>query len=343
MLSKLEVESIDTSKLYEDYENWPQYCEDALSQKVVTPDIKDINRIIYAGMGGSGASGDILADGLSSILTKPFHVTKDYHLPKFVSNKDLVIVASASGNTAESLSIAREAFQKKCGLVAISTGGQLEEFCKKNQVAFTKTKMLKVPRSSFPYLFFPALNILLEKIELNIVKEKLVSIISNLKQVQEKIRINSPLEKNPSKKIASKLWNEFPIIYSSTENNGVANRFKTALNENSKMIAHTALIPELCHNEIEGWKEGGVKVLKPIFIRNNNESPEIAKRFEVVKEIIEETGVSIQQYWEIGDDYFSRALSSIYLLDYASIYAAILRKRDPIIIPNIDNLKNKLA
>jgi glucose/mannose-6-phosphate isomerase len=343
MLSKEEVEVIDKSRLYEDYEGWPQYCEDAFSLDVAIPDIGEIDRIFYAGMGGSGASGDILEDAFTSTLDKQIIVLKDYHLPKFTVKNDLVIVASASGDTAEALSVVKEASELGCKLAAISTGGKLEYFCKEKEIAFTKTKMLKVPRSSFPYLFFPALKILLKITESKRIRDKLDSVIPKLKELHGMININSTFNENPAKKIANRLSEGIPVIYSSAENKGVANRFKTALNENSKMIAHTAVVPELCHNEIEGWKEGGNKVFKPIFIRNKNEFPEITKRFEVMKDIVESTGIDIYQYWEFGDNYFSRSLTSIYLLDYASIYAAVLRKIDPIIIPNIDNLKKRLA
>ncbi len=57
---------------------------------------------------------------------------------------------------------------------------------------------------------------------------------------------------NPSKKLAVELLDSVPSIYSLERMSSVARRMKDQLNENSKILAKFDLIPESCHNEIEG-------------------------------------------------------------------------------------------
>ncbi|MFQ6135517.1 MAG: bifunctional phosphoglucose/phosphomannose isomerase, partial [Nitrososphaerales archaeon] len=325
-----------------DYEEWPKHCEEALNLRVATPDITNVKQVIYAGMGGSAASGDILKDWLTPVLDTPFTVLKDYHLPRSAGKNYLVLVVSCSGDTEEALNVAKEALKRGCSVAAVSSDGLLERVCSKNGVPFTKVKRLSVPRSSLPYLFYPSANILKETIGLGEAAGQLASSVSNVKSLYREIGVDSPIEENPAKEMAAKIFDGVPIIYASAANRGVAIRFKASLNENAKMVAHTAAIPELCHNEVEGWTERVSSIFRPVFIRHPEESSEISKRFEVVKEIVEAAGFEVYELWETGENHLGRTLRSTYLSDYVSIYAAVLRKEDPIVTLNIDTMKRRL-
>ena len=96
MLSVKEVEFIDSAGLYKYYEKWPIYFHNALNLKIKQPVNFSPDRIIYSGLGGSAAPGDILKNWLSYILDIPFLVLKDYDLPAFVGKNDLVLAVSCS-------------------------------------------------------------------------------------------------------------------------------------------------------------------------------------------------------------------------------------------------------
>ena len=70
--------------------------------------MKDVDNIVFAGMGGSGTIGDTI----ESILSKQnihVNVVKGYVLPKTVDSNTLVIATSVSGNTDETLEILKKA------------------------------------------------------------------------------------------------------------------------------------------------------------------------------------------------------------------------------------------
>lgn len=342
MLSSQEVESVDSLGLYKQFEDWPNHFQKAFNLRINCPNNINPSRIIYAGLGGSAAPGDVLKNWLSSIIKIPFLVLKDYELPEFVGNQDLVIAVSCSGDTEEVIHITKNAIKKNSKILTISAGGKLEKFSEQNNIPHTKIKRLQVSRASFPYMFFASANILKKLNLLKNVEAQLYSSSISIQNTQKEISVNTPLQKNLAKKIANKIYDGIPIIYVSAENRKLATRFKASLNENAKIFAHSAIIPELCHNEVEIWNSQTSKLLKPIFIRNSNESIIISKRFNIMKEIIENTGFQVTEFWETGKNYLSSLLRSVYILDYISIYAAVLKKENPMETPQIDNVKQKM-
>ena len=93
-----DLEKIDTKKMFKIYDIWPNIAEEAFEKKFEKVDLKNINHIIFTGMGGSGTIGDIFRDILSK---ENIHVniTKGYVLPNTVDKNTLIVVTSVSGNT----------------------------------------------------------------------------------------------------------------------------------------------------------------------------------------------------------------------------------------------------
>jgi len=342
MLSIGEVEEIDQSGLYMDFEKWPHHCEEALKKTVSTPEARGVNRIIYAGMGGSAIPGDILKCWLTDKIDTPLIVLKDYNLPKFVGKEDLVLSVSCSGDSEETVNIAKQALDRGCKLATISSGGLLEKLSIRNNIPHTKITRLSTSRSSLPYLFYSAANILNEIGAVPTIFNQLANSVEGIRTLNGNVSANSSFEKNPSKKIASRIFDGIPSIYASDTNFCVATRFSASLNENSKMISHTASMPELCHNEFEIWSNQITRSIKPIFIRSPDEPLNIYRRYEFVKDVIQKSGFEVIEHSATGLDHLTRIMRSIYLLDYASIYVAVLRKVDPMPTPGIDSVKNNL-
>jgi len=86
MLTSDQIKKIDTQDMYKTYENWPEIAKQSYYKKFDKLDVKDIDHVVFAGMGGSGTIGDIF----SSILSKTnLHVSvvKGYSLPKTVNER----------------------------------------------------------------------------------------------------------------------------------------------------------------------------------------------------------------------------------------------------------------
>ena len=108
---------IDIQGMYKVYDRWPEIAKEVYNSDLELVDFKDIDHVVFSGMGGSGTIGDLF----SSILSKSnVHTTvvKGYVLPKTVDENTLVVATSVSGNTAETLSTLESASKKSCSNAA---------------------------------------------------------------------------------------------------------------------------------------------------------------------------------------------------------------------------------
>ena len=108
MITLSDLQKFDPSGMHQVYDTWPIIAREAYESEFDQVSYDGINHIVFAGMGGSGAIGDLF----SSILSKSkIHVSvvKGYLLPSTVDKNTLVIVTSISGNSVEPLTILESA------------------------------------------------------------------------------------------------------------------------------------------------------------------------------------------------------------------------------------------
>ena len=343
MLSIRDIQKIDVQKICLAYERWPTLARESYEEKNEQLDLKNIDHFVFAGMGGSSIPGEIISDWLIDVSDIPIHVIKGFHLPKHVGKNSLLLALSLSGDTEETLSIVDEAIRRGVTIGTLSSGGMLETISEKQGIPFTKVPKVLVPRVSFPFLLYPCARILHESNLLkNNWKEVLNSIIE-LEKTSRMIMSETSLDNNPAKKIALEIFKKIPLIYGSPLNRSVAIRFKDSLNENAKIHAVTDTLPELCHNEVMGFEEENRGMKHPILLRHHGESVETTIRFEILKNIIESNGYEVNEVWGNGNDRLSKIISTLYILDYVSIYVAVLRGVDPTPTHSIDQLKKDLV
>ncbi len=79
-----------------------------------------LRSVVVCGMGGSGVAGDILRSLYWERLPLPIVVVKGYRLPEFCGRETLVMAASFSGDTEETLAAYAEAVDGGCRVVAVS-------------------------------------------------------------------------------------------------------------------------------------------------------------------------------------------------------------------------------
>ena len=103
----------DSKKMYEAYEKWPEIAqENYFSTRLSKIQFKNIDHIVFAGVGGSGTISDVI----SSILSKNdihVNVVKGYLLPKTVDSNTMIISTSVSGNSKEALTVLQNAKKSK--------------------------------------------------------------------------------------------------------------------------------------------------------------------------------------------------------------------------------------
>ena len=61
-----DIRRYDSEKMYETYEKWPEIAEENYQKVLPKTQFRNVNHIVFAGVGGSGTIGDVM----SSILSK---------------------------------------------------------------------------------------------------------------------------------------------------------------------------------------------------------------------------------------------------------------------------------
>jgi len=89
------------------------------------PRHRDVDAVLVLAMGGSAIGGDLVAGIAGDRLRVPLVVHRDYELPAWAGDRTLLVAASHSGETVETLRAAGEARSRGLPLVVISTGGEL--------------------------------------------------------------------------------------------------------------------------------------------------------------------------------------------------------------------------
>jgi len=235
--------------MYKIYDKWPTVARESYETNQEPIEFNDVDHIVFAGMGGSGAIGNLF----NSILSKKdIHVSvvKGYILPKTVKKNSLVVATSVSGNTTETLTIINSAKKINCNLIGFSSGGKMEKLCENNQIRFRKIPLVHSPRTSlinYTYSILKILNSILPIGEKDITES-----IDALDNMKSRIDSNNLSNSNPAINLAS--WiSGIPIIYYPHGLQSAATRFKSSLQENTKTHVITEDVIETCHNGIVSW------------------------------------------------------------------------------------------
>ena len=303
----------------------------------------EINKILFAGMGGSAIAGDLVSHWLMDRLDAPIFVVRSPSIPAWVDEKTLGIFISYSGNTKETISAFKEAKDRGSKIVTISSGGLLEELSKKYKIRHIKVKKGMQPRAAIAHLFLSSLiplyaNRIIGKKEMEDIEEA----VNTAKKLREEIRIEEPSDKNVAKKIAIKIKGKMPWIYAYDFLIPVARRWVTQINENSKTLAIYFEVPECNHNHVVALAEN-IKEFKiaPVFLRS--EEDEFTQiNMDYLEEIYRKNSIEPIEVKAHGESKLAKMFCSLYLGDYVSYYLSLLRNVDPTPVDTIAELKRRL-
>ena len=336
MLSQKKIKKIDIEKMYSYYEKWPQMAEKSYENEIETLDLKNIDHFVFAGMGGSGALGDIF----SSIMSKTnihISVIKGYKLPKTVDANTLVVSTSVSGNTQETLSILKQIKKTTAKSISFSSNGQMQKYCLQNNLNYRVVEKNHSPRASFPSFLYTMLKVLEPMLP---IKNKDVNeSIKELIITKKKISTENLTEQNPSLELSS--WiNGIPIIYYPWGLNAVAVRFRNSLQENAKTHAIIEDIIEASHNGVVTWEKSSN--VQPIVLRGKDDSLKTNERYNIFKEYFKKNRIDYKEIFSVEGNILSKIVNLIYVLDFASIYLAIKTDIDPSPVKSIEFIKSHL-
>ena len=322
--------------MYKIYDKWPQIARESFESNQNSVDFNNVDHIVFAGMGGSGTIGDVLA----SILSKTkihVNVVKGYLLPQTIDSNTLIVTVSVSGNTTETMSVLDSANKRSSKLVAFSSGGMMQEYCTKNKIEHRNVPTYHSPRASFTSYLYTMLKVLHSN--LNLKQNDIRESIKELERLNRNISSSNLTEENQSLNLAE--WiSGIPMIYYAFGLQAAAIRFKNSLQENAKTHAIAEDVIEACHNGIVSWENPSN--VQPILIKGKNDYIKTEERWKILKEYFYENKINYKEIFSVKGSILSKLVNLIYLLDYSSIYLAAFSMIDPSLIKSINYIKKKL-
>ncbi|MCS7154087.1 MAG: bifunctional phosphoglucose/phosphomannose isomerase, partial [Bacteroidia bacterium] len=107
--------------------------------------------VVTLGMGGSAFGAEVVRAWSRAYLTIPWEIIRDYRLPAWVGAHTLVIAASYSGTTEETLEATEEAIKRGATVVGIASGGILKAWAERGCLsAFIPLPEGRPPRAAAP-------------------------------------------------------------------------------------------------------------------------------------------------------------------------------------------------
>ncbi len=338
--------TLDPSDMLGHIHRLPEQCQAVWQEALefdLPRDYSGVKKVIVLGMGGSAIGGEL---ALGLLGGKAFGlVQRDYELPSPLDEETLVIGSSYSGETEETLSSFAVALDSAARTLAITTGGRLKALAEGHRKPVFLINYKAPPRAALAYSLMPILA-LLHKVGLlpdmsGDVREAKEVMTALARRIGEKV----PSSENSAKQLAARLQDKIGVVYGAAFLSGVARRWKTQINENSKAWAFFEILPELDHNAVVGYEypKDLLPHLVATMLRSNLLNPRIQKRYQITGEILARAGIPYQLIDAEGKSVFSQMMSLVLYGDYVSYYLALLNQIDPTPVKVIDFLKKSLS
>lgn len=340
--------ALDPDDMYRRVNDLPRQIEDAwrIAGDVDLPeDYRSAKAALIAGMGGSAIGGTLLQSYGSGAIPIPVAVSRSYEIPGWVDSGTLFIAISYSGNTEETLAATDAAHDRGARLLAITTGGKLEELVREWNVPILTFSYDAQPRATLGYLFTPLLHIFARLGFLPRQEAAIDAALRTARAARNAWKAEVPVERNLAKQIARDVAGRIAVIYGAEYLAGVAHRWKTQMNENAKNWAFFEEFSELNHNAIVGYEypESGSSDIQVIVLGGTRLSSRICTRMDVTQELLDQFQVRSRTVRIEADGKLAEMVQAIVLGDYVTYYLALLNGADPTEIKPIDFLKDRLS
>jgi len=344
-LSRAAIARVDPSDQLGDVLALPEQLRDALwrVESAIMQDWDTPAGLVVAGMGGSAIGGALARAALGDHASRPIFVTRAYGLPTWTTPDTMVLCASYSGETEETLACYESAGALGAKRTVVTTGGRLAEMARADEVPVIPLPGGFQPRAAVAYMIVASL----EVAALCGAGPRLTSEIdvaaSHTEQLVSEWGPDAP-EDSLAKELARGLHGTTPVVAGAGLTTPIAYRWKTQINENAKQPCFWNELPELDHNELAGWE--GARDLgrfSAVFLDDSDAHPRVKERMDLTERLIAGNAVESFHLETRGQTAVERVVSLVLLGDLVSIYLAALRGVDPGPVKVIDELKTALA
>jgi glucose/mannose-6-phosphate isomerase len=299
--------------------------------------------LAVGGFGGSAIAADLAAAAWSDRLPRPLLVVRDLDWPACVTRRSLALLSSYSGTTQETLTLFERAGTRGIPRAAITTGGTLKELCRET-IPCMPLPEEGPPRAAL-YASWVALSRLLHALDwIDDPTGAWHEAAERLRALNAECGTAVPEAANPAKQAARALHGRMPFVYAGPRMAPVATRIRNQLNENAKLLGHSAVMPELGHNEVVGWERSSETSRRAgvVILRDRKDPKGVERRLTLVDEFATAAGAHVLDRVSCDGLEPARMASLVHWGDWVSLYLALLEGVDPTPIVSIDAFKERM-
>ena len=287
--------------------------------------------LTVCGMGGSAIGADLAAAAIGRRATRPLRTVRGYSLDPWLGGHTLVLCASYSGDTEETLACFEAAGAAGAPRVALTTGGRLAQLARAEGVPVIGVPGGMQPRAAVVYMTVGAL--------------ECAALCGAAPSLRDEIEgagalLAELLDDPEPTAVAGALDGRVPIVYGAELTDPVAARWKTQINENAKRPAFQSTLPEADHNELCGYAAGGDFTL--VFLEDEGQHERVRRRIELTAEVARAAGLETVRVRSRGQTALQRVMSLVLLGDLTSVRLAELAGVDPTPVDALERFKQAL-
>jgi glucose/mannose-6-phosphate isomerase len=325
-LSRAAVEAADPSRMIDDVLAQPGQLADAAWRADSAGFSPAPGELVVAGMGGSAIGGDLAA---AIAPATRIRTVRDYALGPGAGPDALVLCASYSGDTEETLACFEEAGAAGARRAVVTTGGALGEAARAAGVPVMGVPAGFQPRAAVVYMAVAALAAAgAAGGEIEAAAPLLASLAGEWGP--------DGADDSVAKRLARELHGTVPVAIGAGRTVAPARRWKTQINENASAPAFWSELPEADHNEICGYE----RPLSLVLLDDAGLDERLRRRIELTATT---AGVDAVRVEARGETPFERVMSLVLLGDLVSVYMAVLAGEDPTPVRAIEYLKAELG
>jgi glucose/mannose-6-phosphate isomerase len=328
--------STDPSGMLDDVLAQPDQIEDALwrVEAAGVPRQGCDGGLVVAGMGGSAIGGDLAHAVIGERATRPIRTRRGYGLDPWTGPDALILCASYSGDTEETLACYHAARQLGAPRVALTTGGTLAELAREDGVPVIGVPSGMQPRAAVVYMTVAALECAAACGAAPSMRAEIEAAVPVLRQVGE--------DQSEPRTLAGALEGHVAVVHGAGRTAAPARRWKTQLNENAEVPAFDTVLPEGDHNEVCGYGTG-LAPFAAVMLADDGLDERLRRRIAVTAELLGQEGTPVHAVEARGETATERVLSLVMLGDLTSVHLAYARGIDPTPVQAIDRLKARLS
>ena len=296
--------------------------------------------IVLLGMGGSAMAATVAS--LAATSRAPMMVHRGYGLPPWAADSGASVVAvSYSGNTEEVLSGVDTAISEGLRIATVTSGGRLAEIAVDRSFPMVEIPGGMQPRAGVGYQAAAVAAVLGSAGHLPDLERDLNEAADT---VAELVGAGDGAALVLGRDIAGALEGRTAVVYGGLGVGATAAyRWKTQINENAKAPAFSGTIPEMNHNELEGWRpetSGGFGI---VYLHDTGDHPAVTRRINLSGTVLSGKVLRSGDVRSSGTGAMARFFSLAVVGDAASVALAEASDVDPGPVDNLEEFKIMLA